>query len=53
MKVGVSWELSALAASSIIALVKPRLREKLASFLETSNKQPAIGLLASDTKEGE
>lgn len=43
---------AALAACSIIALVKPQLREKLASFLKTNNKQPVIGLLASDKKEG-
>lgn len=44
---------AALFACSIIALLRPQLLEKLASFLETSNKQPAIGLLASDKKEGE
>ncbi len=43
---------AALAACSIIALAKQRVREKLTAFLETSNKQPVIGLLASDKKEG-
>lgn len=43
---------AALAACSIIALTKQPVREKLAAFLENNNKQPVIGLLASDKTEG-
>lgn len=43
---------AALAACSIIALTKEQVREQLTAFLENNNKQPVIGLLASDKKEG-
>ncbi|TSC63906.1 MAG: 5-(carboxyamino)imidazole ribonucleotide mutase [Parcubacteria group bacterium Gr01-1014_106] len=43
---------AALTACSIVALVRPELREKLYAFLETTNKQPRIGLRTSDQEKG-
>jgi 5-(carboxyamino)imidazole ribonucleotide mutase len=44
---------AALTACQIVALINEDVRRKLGVFLEGTNKQPEIGLLASNKKEGE